>query len=422
MRSLIKILILVFVAVGCSSFEKSIKSLELKHQYNAGFYLINPANDKVLVDYRSDRYFTPASNTKVYTLYASQLVLPDSMPAFKYVQSDSTLQIWGLSDPVFLNPLLPQGNTYLFLTNAPKISLSLENFYADRFGPGWAWEDYQYYFAQERTAFPIYGNSVVFDRDSLSNELQIRPSIFRDSIIVQPAEKYAITRSEYTNLFVWDTTACNSCERTRPLHFSNRTLVSLLEDTLKIPVSINTTPIPKEAKTFYSIPTDSVLKVMMQESDNFLAEHLLLSVASQLTDSLSTEVGIKHITNKLNSFLPDSLVWRDGSGLSRYNLVTPRNMVALWDQLYKDMGEERLLNLISVGGKAGTLEHWFGAETPYIYGKTGTLSNVFCLSGFLFTKSGKRLIFSYTNNNYPTSSSVIKKEMELILREIYEKY
>ena len=161
---------------------------------------------------------------------------------------------------------------------------------------------------------------------------------------------------------------------------------------------------------------------MMQESDNLMAEHLLLSVAAQLTDTLSTKIGIREMSEKINAFVPDKINWRDGSGLSRYNLFTPRSMVFLWDKIYKDIGEERLFSLISVGGEVGTIEEWFKADTPYIYGKTGTLSNNFNLSGFLIAKSGKRLIFSYMNNNYPVSSSEIKKEMEVILKKVYEKY
>lgn len=408
--------------VSCSTIQKSIIGLESKYQYNAGFYLLDPATNKVLIDYKSDRYFTPASNTKVYTLYAANTILPDSIPAFKYVKTDSALLVWGLSDPSFLNSLLPHSNAYSFLANQKKIQLSTANFVGDRFGNGWAWDDYNGGYSQELSGFPIYGNSVNFDVDSVSQALVINPPIFKDSVSIIKGEKYKVQRQEKTNVFEVVASDCDDCERLRPIHFSELTLQRLLQDTLKIPVEINNVPLPLTAQTFYSIPKDSVLKVMMQQSDNFMAEHLLLSVSAMLTDTLSTNIAINHLAPKIESFVPNKLVWKDGSGLSRYNLVTPQNMVALWSQLYKDMGEERLFSLISEGGERGTLEHWFGAETTYIYGKTGTLSNVFSLSGFLIAKSGKRLIFSYTNNNFPVSSSDIKKEMELILRNVYEKY
>lgn len=415
------ILIMALLA-SCSSIQKSIVSLEKQHQYNAGFYLYNPEKQQVLIDYRGDRYFTPASNTKIYTLFAANLVLPDSIPAFSYIESDTALLVWGLGDPSFLNPLLPQSKSYAFLSSQPKIYISTTNFKADRLGDGWSWDDYNEGYSQERSGFPIYGNSVVFNVDSSTNLLQVTPAIFKDSLTTKKGDDYKINRNENSNQFNIELGNCDDCERLRPIYFSDITLQRLLQDTLHIPVEIKATPLPEQHKTFYSILKDSGLKVMMQQSDNFMAEHLLLAIAGVLTDTLSTEIGIREIAPKIETFVPDKLVWRDGSGLSRYNLVTPRNTVALWNQLYIDMGEERLFSLISAGGERGTLEHWFKAETPYIYGKTGTLSNVFSLSGFLITKSGKRLIFSYMNNNYPVSSSVIKKEMEQILREIYEKH
>ena len=411
------------VLTSCSPIQKSISELENKYQYHAGFYLYDPIAKKELESIKADRYFTAASNTKVYTLYASNLILSDSIPAFRYIETDTALIVWGLCDPSFLNNKLPQGNAYSFLARQSKIYISNSNSVAPRFGSGWSWDDYNGGYSQEQTSFPIYGNSVYFNRDSISKELIIRPSIFKDSVHLNMGDKYQVTREEFGNKFEWDTISnCTDCERLRPIYFGGETVNRLLSDTLNLPVYTRNISLVNSAKTFYSIPVDSVFKVMMQESDNFMAEHLLLSVAAELSDTLSTQIAIKEMNQRTASFMPDKLVWKDGSGLSRYNLVTPRNTVALWQQLYKDMGEERLFSLISVGGKAGTLEKWFNADTPYIYGKTGTLSNNFSLSGFLIAKSGKRLVFSYMNNNYPVSSSAIKKEMEVILRKVYEKY
>lgn len=415
------ILIVIFI-IGCSSIKKSIIEVADTYHYHPGFYLYDPVAKKELVALNENKYFTPASNTKVYTLYSSTQLLPDSIPAFRYIETDTALVIWGLADPSFLNNKLPQGNSYSFLSSQSNIYISTSNFVAPRFGAGWAWDDYNGDYSQERTPFPIYGNSVYFNRDSLSGKLIVHPSIFKDSISFSVGEEYQVTRVEFSNKFRWDTAACTDCEKLRPIYFSGKTLNRLLSDTLKVPVYTTDIPLPKSANTFYSIPLDSVLKVMMRESDNFMAEHLLLSVAGQLKDTLSTEIGIREMSKLIEEFVPDKLAWKDASGLSRYNLFTPRSMVFLWDRLYSDLGEDRLFNLLSVGGKLGTLEDWFKGDTPYIYAKTGTLSNNFNLSGFLITKSGKRLIFSYMNNNYPVSASDIKKEMDVILKNIHEKY
>ncbi|MDO7628847.1 MAG: D-alanyl-D-alanine carboxypeptidase, partial [Flavobacteriaceae bacterium] len=67
--------------------------------------------------------------------------------------------------------------------------------------------------------------------------------------------------------------------------------------------------------------------------------------------------------------------------------------------------------------------NWFkGAQKPYIYAKTGSLGNTYCLSGFLITKNNKRLIFSYMNNHFTKPSSQIKQEMEMVLEAIRDQY
>ncbi len=178
----------------------------------------------------------------------------------------------------------------------------------------------------------------------------------------------------------------------------------------------------RPVKTKYSIPTDSALKVMMQESDNFIAEQLLLMCAGAISDSLSTDIAIEYSKNTLLNEMPDEPQWVDGSGLSRYNLFTPRSVVWLWERLLKDYGKERLLPLLATSGVNGTLKNYYKAEVPYIFGKTGTLSNNHSLSGYLITKSGRMLIFSLMNNNYPTQSYPIKKKMEKILWQVRENY
>lgn len=76
------------------------------------------------------------------------------------------------------------------------------------------------------------------------------------------------------------------------------------------------------------------------------------------------------------------------------------------------------------GGASGTIRSWYKSddEHPYVYAKTGTLSGVHCLSGYLLTKSGKTLHFSFMHNNYVISSSELKKEMEKVLYLIYDQY
>jgi D-alanyl-D-alanine carboxypeptidase/D-alanyl-D-alanine-endopeptidase (penicillin-binding protein 4) len=115
-------------------------------------------------------------------------------------------------------------------------------------------------------------------------------------------------------------------------------------------------------------------------------------------------------------------MWVDGSGLSRYNLFTPRSIVQMWQKIGAIVPKDRLFKLLAIGGQKGTISNWYKSDRPYIFGKTGSLSNNHCLSGFLLTRSGKTLIFSFMSNNFTSPSSDIRTNMQEILYAIYDQY
>ena len=161
----------------------------------------------------------------------------------------------------------------------------------------------------------------------------------------------------------------------------------------------------------------------MVESENFLAEQLLIMGAAMLADTLHSSRARDCVMETYLSDLKHPPRWVDGSGLSRYNLFTPESMVHVLNKLYLDIPKDRLFAFFPSGGENGTLEDWFaGNPHPYIYAKTGTLGNTYCLSGYILTKSGKTLIFSFMNNHFNSASSVIKERMHTILEQLRESY
>ena len=137
---------------------------------------------------------------------------------------------------------------------------------------------------------------------------------------------------------------------------------------------------------------------------------------------MSTSEVIKIATEKYLTNLPDKIQWVDGSGLSRLNLFTPRDMVALLQNIYdKVNNEDRLFGLLANGGKSGTLRNMFkSSPTPFVYAKSGSLSNNYNLSGYLIGKSGKKYIFSYMNNNNVHSTAEIRAEVDRVLTFIHD--
>jgi D-alanyl-D-alanine carboxypeptidase/D-alanyl-D-alanine-endopeptidase (penicillin-binding protein 4) len=113
----------------------------------------------------------------------------------------------------------------------------------------------------------------------------------------------------------------------------------------------------------------------------------------------------------------------DGSGLSRYNLVSPQVLATALEKLYQQQPMDRIQKLFPAGEQSGTLKDWFGnGENPaYVYAKTGSMSGVYCLAGYLKTKKGKTLVFSFMSNNFIGSNRVIKEELQVILEYIRDK-
>jgi len=163
---------------------------------------------------------------------------------------------------------------------------------------------------------------------------------------------------------------------------------------------------------------------MMYVSDNFLAEQILLMSAAAVSDSLDSKKAIDHILERFLPGIPQKPRWVDGSGLSRYNLFTPESIVYVLNRLYHEQPKERLFRIFAAGGQSGTLKGFYKGKNgiPYLYAKSGTLSNNHNLSGYLITSSGNVLIFSYMNNHYMHHTGEVKKRMETLLRHIRDHY
>jgi D-alanyl-D-alanine carboxypeptidase/D-alanyl-D-alanine-endopeptidase (penicillin-binding protein 4) len=118
--------------------------------------------------------------------------------------------------------------------------------------------------------------------------------------------------------------------------------------------------------------------------------------------------------------LPQRPEWVDGSGLSRYNLFTPQDFVWLLDRMKTEFGMDRMKHILPTGS-VGTLSNYYKIDSGYIFAKTGSLSGVIALSGYLFTMKNNLLIFSVLVNNQVGSAGKVRKEVETFLHSIREK-
>jgi len=97
-------------------------------------------------------------------------------------------------------------------------------------------------------------------------------------------------------------------------------------------------------------------------------------------------------------------------------------MAFVLEKLYNEFPKERLFSIFAIGGKTGTLKGNYGGNPPYVYAKSGTLSNNYCLSGFIITKSRKTLIFSIMNNHYQKENWQVRQQTQRLLEYVRDNY
>lgn len=420
-KAAIKLLVLILLA-GCGSTKKGIykdvaRTMDsgfFENQFT-GFLVIDPQTRDTLYNQNSSKYFTPASNTKIFTLFTALQLLPEKIPALKYVFKKDTLFVQGTGDPTLLHPYFKDSTALVFMKGYQNVALYITNFQEEKYGPGWSWDDFAYYYQPERTGFPMYGNvATIFGGSSL----KVFPEALKANVIDLDIPK---NREAEENMFYYSSTRRDTTEI--PFRVDSTLIRSLLEEALDKKVSIVNKFPEEENAMLYSISTDSVLRRMMHESDNFLAEQLMILSTSMLSDTLNFSTARDSILKNQLATLRQPPRWVDGSGLSRYNLFSPESMVQVLHKMYKEIPRERLLGFFPAGGVSGTLEDWYAGDSePYIYAKTGSLGNNHCLSGYLLTKSGKTLIFSFMNNHFRHPSSEVKRRMQRIFEEIRDKY
>lgn len=425
------IVFLLIVLEGCSPgnyIKKSLLESSDKLQHHIGFVLYDPIKKQTITSINGDKYFTPASNTKIFTLYAGLKILGDSVPALRWINRNDSLIFWGTGDPSFLYDHVFQNQwAFNFLKNSKsKLIFSDGNFFETAYGPGWSWDDYQNYYQVERSAFPTYGNIVKVTRGQ-----GISPSFFNSHAVGKIKTKSSgsslfpnqTLRDRYSNQFFVHSDSIPSILKIEiPFITSSRLTTELLADTMKHEVGLTRESISPLAKTLYSIPIDSLYKVMMKVSDNFIAEQILLMCAQKISDSLKTDIAINYMMKYHLADLPDVPQWVDGSGLSRYNLMTPRSIVKLWEKIYSDVPWERLFPMLVTNGQNGTLRKTLKQQPIFVYGKSGALMNNYSLSGYLVTKKNRLLIFSSMNANVIGPSKAVRENLERILMLVYERY
>jgi len=403
--------------------EKTILNSNIFKNQFTGFVLFDIEKNKEVLNINGNKFFTPASNTKIITYYTSLMILDDSLPIINYKISNDSLIFWGTGNPINLNPDFTS-NTYTidFLKNRnEELFFCDDNFQDEKLGSGWAWDDYLYDYQLEKSSFPIFGNRL--NIDITKDSIYTKPSNYKNNIqYVEDSNYYFRSLNENTfklGKFKQDKTI------SIPLATNyNNTIQSIEFATGKTIETCPNTDLSKLKSTHKKILIpDSLYIRLLHNSDNFIAEQLILMCANELFDTLNTKKTLTWAKENLLPKLKNNSRWVDGSGLSRYNLFSPEDMVYTLRKIHSKITWSQIIKFFPAGGISGTLaKSYKNISKPYLYAKSGSLSNNYNLSGYIITKKGNKYIFSFMNNHFLTKSSSIKKEMEKVFEYIYEKY
>jgi serine-type D-Ala-D-Ala carboxypeptidase/endopeptidase (penicillin-binding protein 4) len=395
------------------NLEKVVAENNLGENHHWGLMLFDPQTGETVYSKNANMYFVPASNVKILTLFASLQVYGDSLPAMKYIQKGDSTVLWGLGGPGLFHPYLPDINPFGKLKSGSNLFFSGVNFREQKLGSGWSWDDYNDDYQVERSSLPVFGNilKATKDKDNISYTPNL--SFFKSK-----------TESEITEI----KRDLNKNDFGLPVNFkknqdvpfvtSDSLTLAILNKTLGTEIKRSSLVSEKNAEIIYGYKADTVYRRMMQISDNMLAEQLLLGTSGTFSDTLSTTHAIAYFQKNYLANTPQKIKWVDGSGLSRYNLITPETLVYILNQLWQKTDHDYLLSLLASSEAEGTLKNLYGNQKATIFAKSGSMSGVYNQSGYMYTATGRLLIFSVMNNNFTASVSQERKATSKLISEL----
>ena len=417
--------VMILSACSVRQAQKTLLSSEGVKGAHVGIAIYNDTKGQWLSKYQSDHYFTPASNVKILATYLGLQFLGDSLPGWKMAENADTLFLMPLGDPSFMHPEFKYQPVVDIIKNTNKqvviVGNNQDQF--EIFGSGWSWADYAEDYQPERSRMPIYGNVVHFYQSNKKLEA-IKPFyFFKDIVDLGKAEEKNWSRSRTGNRFF--TTNENNKSKYFQVPFSQEDMpmvkaLELLNDTLgkKISFQKQSTLPATSYKIIKTVATDSLLKIMMLRSDNFYADQIVLMASEQLFGKMDDAALLDSTKKLFFADLPQKMRWADGSGLSRYNLNTPENYIAILQQMHAKFGEVRVKNIFEKGGE-GTISAYYKNFPGTMYAKTGTLGGQVALSGFIYTPKQQKLYFSVlVANHMSPSSAQVRRAVETYLTTV----
>jgi D-alanyl-D-alanine carboxypeptidase/D-alanyl-D-alanine-endopeptidase (penicillin-binding protein 4) len=191
------------------------------------------------------------------------------------------------------------------------------------------------------------------------------------------------------------------------------------------PVETTTSPVSAETRVLAEHegpPLAEVIAEVNKESQNLHAEMLLRQLGLDHAGEGSAEAGLSAVFAFLERLGVDATGFdlRDGSGLSRSNLVTAHGLVDLLSAMDRHPHAAAFRASLAVAGTDGTLERRLKAARAQLQAKTGTLDQVSALAGYATRRDGRRLAFAVIINNHTGQASAATSAVDAIAQALVE--
>ncbi|MFB2837930.1 D-alanyl-D-alanine carboxypeptidase/D-alanyl-D-alanine-endopeptidase [Floridanema evergladense] len=406
---------------------------------------------RTLYSRNAQQYFTPASNAKLFTTAAALLQLGSDFRIRTSVYGkDGIVRLVGRGDPSLTDAQLRDLAQQLRRQGIRQIQQLIVQdgyFQALSLNPTWEWED----------LYADYGapvNSLILNQNVV--KLQLSPQEIGQPVKITWNDPFAVGQWQIENqtLTVASGTKSdfevNGILGKSSLQIRGQMAIDSPPEELSIPVRdpgeqilqhfklalnqegisvaesqiINNAEKTNEPELAFveSPPLLQLIADTNQPSNNLYAEVLLRTLGvrnSTILNQDTVTLGLNIIKTTLANLGVDreSFILVDGSGLSRRNLVSPTSLVQTLQAISQSPQAETFRTSLPVAGVSGTLQNRF-KNTPalgIVYAKTGTLTGVVTLSGYVDAPNYERLVFSIMVNKSNQSAQVIRQSIDEIV-------
>ena len=176
--------------------------------------------------------------------------------------------------------------------------------------------------------------------------------------------------------------------------------------------------------TYQSPPLRDILHAMEKPSQNQIAEILLRTIGLERAGVGRADSGASVVERQLLAWgaQPDGFVIRDGSGLSRYDYLSPETIVHILTAIQQDTAFHAFYDALPIAGVDGTIENRMRgtAAEGNVHAKTGSINNARSLSGYVTTADGRELIFSLLANNWTAPARDVVAVQDAIAAKLAE--